>query len=66
MRPGVTEILAHPAIDSEELRASHPDWDRRVDDHAALARDEVIAERAERAGVTFIGFRELRELQRAG
>ena len=25
-RPGVTEIYLHPAIDTDELRASHPDW----------------------------------------
>ncbi len=66
MRPGVTEILAHPAVDSDELRASSPDWDRRVDDHAVLAQDPSMAELAERSGATLIGFRELRELQRRG
>ncbi|MEX2660229.1 MAG: polysaccharide deacetylase family protein [Acidimicrobiales bacterium] len=66
LRPGVTEILAHPAIDSAELRAASPDWDRRVDDHSLLCRDPAVVEAAARAGVTFIGFRELRELQRSG
>ena len=26
LAPGVTEIYLHPAIDTDELRASHPDW----------------------------------------
>ena len=65
LRPGVTEILAHPAVDTGELRASHPDWSNRVDDHQLLVHDRDVRAMAERAGVQFIGFRELRELQRA-
>jgi hypothetical protein len=65
LRPGVTEILAHPAVDSDELRASHPDWANRVDDHHLLARDLDIRHMVERAGVQLIGFRELRDLQRS-
>jgi chitin disaccharide deacetylase len=65
LRPGVTEILAHPAIDTGELRASHPDWANRVDDHQLLVHDRDIRSMADRAGVIFIGFRELRDLQRA-
>src|SRR4051794_31489383 len=30
LRPGVTEVYLHPAIDTDELRASHPDWPNRV------------------------------------
>ena len=26
LRPGVTEVYLHPAVDTDELRASHPDW----------------------------------------
>jgi predicted glycoside hydrolase/deacetylase ChbG (UPF0249 family) len=65
LRPGVTEILAHPAIDTGELRSSHPDWANRVDDHQLLVHDRDVRAMAERAGVVFIGFRELRDLQRA-
>jgi predicted glycoside hydrolase/deacetylase ChbG (UPF0249 family) len=65
LRPGVTEILAHPAVDTGELRASHPDWSNRVDDHQLLVHDKDVRAMAERAGVVFIGFRELRDLQRA-
>jgi chitin disaccharide deacetylase len=65
LRPGVTEVYAHPAIDTPELRALAPDWPARVDDHDLLARDHDLPAMAERLGVTFIGWRALRRLQRA-
>lgn len=66
LQPGVTEVLAHPAVDSDELRASCPDWSRRVDDHAVLTRDHAYRSLIERVGAVLIGYRELRDLQRAG
>jgi predicted glycoside hydrolase/deacetylase ChbG (UPF0249 family) len=65
LRPGVTEIYLHPAIDSEELRAAYTDWAGRVEDHAYLCHDPSLPDLVERAGATLIGYRELRELQRA-
>ncbi len=64
--PGVTEIFLHPAVDTDELRASHPDWAGRVEDHALLCADPSFSDLLDRAGVTLIGYRELRDLQRAG
>ena len=64
LRPGVTEVYVHPAVDSDELRASHPDWPGRVEDHAFVCDDPSLPDLLERAGVTLIGYRELRELQR--
>jgi len=65
LQPGVTEVYLHPALDSDELRASHPDWARRVEDHMMLTRDPSFVDLVERAGVELIGYRDLRELQRA-
>ena len=65
LRPGVTEIYVHPAVDTDELRASHPDWSNRVEDHAFVTSDRSLPDLIERAGATLIGFRELRELQRS-
>jgi chitin disaccharide deacetylase len=65
LRPGVTEIFGHPAVDTDELRALAPDWPNRVDDHHLFTRDHDIRNLAERAGVVFIGYRALRDLQRA-
>jgi predicted glycoside hydrolase/deacetylase ChbG (UPF0249 family) len=66
LRPGVTEVYAHPAVDTPELRAFAPDWPARDDDHEVLTRDHAIRSLAERAGAILIGYRELRDLQRAG
>jgi chitin disaccharide deacetylase len=65
LRPGVTEIHAHPAVDTAELRASHPDWPARVDDYDLVTTDHAVRSMAERAGVVLIGYRQLRDLQRA-
>ena len=64
LRPGVTEVYVHPAVDTDELRASHPDWPGRVEDHAFVCDDPSLPDLLERAGVTLVGYRELRELQR--
>jgi len=65
LRPGVTEVCLHPAVDSDELRSSHPDWAARVEDYAFLTSDPSFRALVERAGAQLIGYRELRDLQRA-
>jgi predicted glycoside hydrolase/deacetylase ChbG (UPF0249 family) len=65
LRPGVTEVYAHPAIDAPELRAFAPDWPGRVDDHTYVVHDGSVRTTIERCGVTLIGYRELRDAQRA-
>ncbi len=65
LRPGVTEIEVHPAADTPELRAVTPDWPGRTDDHHLLVTDHDLRALAERAGVAFVGYRELRDLQRS-
>ncbi|MCU1463423.1 MAG: hypothetical protein JWO37_3498 [Acidimicrobiales bacterium] len=64
LRPGVTEMYVHPAIDTDELRSFAPDWPARVDDHELVNAGGALAAAAERAGTTFIGYRSLREAQR--
>jgi predicted glycoside hydrolase/deacetylase ChbG (UPF0249 family) len=64
LRPGVTEIYVHPAVDTDELRSSHPDWSHRVEDHAFITSDPSLRTLLSRAGATLIGYRELRDLQR--
>lgn len=66
LRPGVTEVYVHPAVDTPELRALAPDWANRVDDHDLVTRDSALRAMLDRAGVVRIGYRPLRELQRAG
>jgi len=66
LKPGVTEVFLHPAVDSPELRAVAADWEGRVDDHRLVCEENVIAKAADEAGVTLIGYRPLRELARGG
>ena len=65
LRPGVTEVRLHPAVDSPELRAMTPDWAARVDDHRLLVSDRDLADAIDAAGVQLIGYRPLRDLMRA-
>ncbi|MBS1838189.1 MAG: polysaccharide deacetylase family protein, partial [Actinobacteria bacterium] len=65
LRPGVTEIFAHPSTDHAELRAIAPDWETRVEDHRLLRGDAEIRALVEQSGAHLIGWRELRDLQRS-
>jgi predicted glycoside hydrolase/deacetylase ChbG (UPF0249 family) len=65
LAPGVTELALHPGADTEELRAACGDWAGRVEDYAYLAHDASLPDLLDRAGVTRIDWRALRELQRA-
>jgi predicted glycoside hydrolase/deacetylase ChbG (UPF0249 family) len=65
LRPGVTELFVHPAVDSPELRAATPDWEGRVDDLFLVTGDETVRAAFDAAGIERIGYRPLRELQRA-
>jgi predicted glycoside hydrolase/deacetylase ChbG (UPF0249 family) len=65
LRPGVTEVFVHPAIDTPELRALAPDWETRVDDHQYVVHDAKLRAALDDDGVHLIGYRALRDLQRA-
>jgi chitin disaccharide deacetylase len=66
LRPGVTELYVHPAVDTPELRALTPDdWAARVDDHDLVVTDRTLRTMLDRAGAHLIGYRELRDLQRS-
>ena len=65
LRPGVTELFVHPAVDSPELRAATPDWEGRVDDLFLVTGDDTVRAAFDAAGIERIGYRPLRELQRA-
>jgi predicted glycoside hydrolase/deacetylase ChbG (UPF0249 family) len=63
LRPGVTELVLRPALDSPELRAYDPDWPAHVEDHLAATSDAQIGRLL--AGTRRIGYAELRAAQRA-
>jgi chitin disaccharide deacetylase len=66
LSPGITEIVLHPSADTEEARAASVDWGGRVEDYDYLGAHSSLREMIARAGAELIGWRALRELQRAG
>jgi len=67
LRPGVTEMHLHPAVDSAELRSlAMDDWDARVDDYRMICEETWVLESVAVAGAMLIGYRALRELARSG
>jgi predicted glycoside hydrolase/deacetylase ChbG (UPF0249 family) len=65
LRPGVTEVVLRPALDTAELRAVAPDWPSRVDDHELSLDATSLKDLLERTGVTRITYRAMRDLQRS-
>jgi predicted glycoside hydrolase/deacetylase ChbG (UPF0249 family) len=63
---GVTEVHVSPAADTPELRAATPDWEIRADDLRVLVAEADVAEKIRASGIVLIGYRVLRDLQRAG
>ena len=66
LAPGVTEIALHPSADTDEARAASGDWGGRVEDYAYLCGHSSLREMIARAGAELVGWRALRDLQRAG
>jgi predicted glycoside hydrolase/deacetylase ChbG (UPF0249 family) len=66
LRPGVTEVVLRPAVDTPELRAVAPDWAARVTDGDLVMTGDSLRVLGAREGVRFIGYRALRALQRSG
>jgi hypothetical protein len=67
LRPGVTEMFLHPAVDSAELQSlATDDWWSRVDDRKMICEESWVRDAIDAAGATLIGYRPLRELARAG
>jgi chitin disaccharide deacetylase len=66
LRPGVTEYILHAAAPGEELRAIAPDAAARVEAHRLVTESAAVRRAIQAEGITLIGYRELREAQRAG
>lgn len=62
LRPGVSEIIIHPALASEELKAIHGEWEKRQWDFD-LFRDPEVRETISSEGIVMIRWRDLRKLQ---
>lgn len=65
LKPGVTELVVHPAQDSEELRAFALDAEQRATDMHLLTRDAAFRSALRTHGVELIGWTPLLELTHA-
>jgi chitin disaccharide deacetylase len=63
LEPGVTELRMGPCIDTPELRALTTDWAKMVEQHDVLV-DPATTRLLDRAGVSRVGYRQLRTAQR--
>jgi predicted glycoside hydrolase/deacetylase ChbG (UPF0249 family) len=63
LKPGVTEILCHPALARDELKSCARDAHQREADFRYFTSDKT-RQLIKDAGVQMIGFRQLRELMR--
>jgi len=64
--PGLTDIYAHPCVDSEELRAVQPGRAAmRVEQHALLLNIRRLTEALAETGVRMTSWRDLRDRQRS-
>lgn len=61
---GVTEVIVHPASDTDELRAFATDADDRVDDLRLLTREASVRAMLRELDAVIIGWRPLHELAR--
>ena len=63
LRPGVSELYVHAGVDHPEGRALSESWAQRVADHAFFIQSSTTALLRD-LGITLIGYRALRDLQR--
>lgn len=62
LRPGVSEIILHPALATEELKAIHGEWEKRQWDFR-MFRDPDVREVIAAEGITMIRWKDLQKLQ---
>ncbi len=63
LKPGVTEIIIHCGLPTDEMKAITTSWDRRTEDMRIFS-DPAMREFIQAQGVTLIGWRKLRDWQR--
>jgi predicted glycoside hydrolase/deacetylase ChbG (UPF0249 family) len=66
LQPGVTEIHVQPAIDTPEVRALGNTATGWIDDLALMTSDAELRTALSNTGAVLIGYRELRDVMRAG
>jgi predicted glycoside hydrolase/deacetylase ChbG (UPF0249 family) len=65
LKPGVTELYIHAAKPTEELRHITNSWKTRSEEYETFTNDPDMKKLIKDMGIIRIGFKELRDLQRA-
>jgi hypothetical protein len=65
LKPGVTELYIHAALPTEEMKAITGSWSTRAQEYETFAHDEDMKRLVAEQKIILIGYRPLRELQRA-
>ena len=65
LRPGVTELYIHAALPGDEMQAVTNSWQDRAAEFELFTNDASIRALLEEKKVQRIGYRALRDLQRA-
>jgi len=66
LRPGLTEILLHAARSGDEIRAITSDAPARIEALRLMTESTTIRDCLTSEGISLVGYRELRDAQRAG
>jgi chitin disaccharide deacetylase len=64
LKPGVTELYIHPAVAGEEMQHITNSWQERDTEYHLFTDDASVKALLQQRGVTLIGWRALRDLQR--
>ena len=65
LKPGVTELYIHAAKPTEELRNITNSWKTRSEEYETFTNDAEMRQLVTDMGIIRIGYRKLRDLQRA-
>jgi hypothetical protein len=65
LKPGVTELYIHAAMPTDELKAITGSWATRAQEFEVFTRDDDMKRLVSEEKIILIGYRPLRELQRA-
>lgn len=65
LEPGVTELVLHAALPTPEAEAIMADWEARAEAYRLVADDSDVRQAIEDLGIVRIGWRALRDAQRA-
>jgi predicted glycoside hydrolase/deacetylase ChbG (UPF0249 family) len=65
LKPGVTELYIHAALPTDEMKAITGSWSTRAEEYETFAHDEDMKKLVAEQKIILLGYRPLRELQRA-